>query len=131
MNIYFFISAVLGFIMGLIHSIMGERFFIPRLFQREDTNPMGSEAYVNRNTRISWHLTTIAWWNAAAILLVFSFRELDNSIWIVARIISNIFFLSGIFSMLGSRARNLSWVVFFLISLLAWWGTGWDLIYQQ
>lgn len=123
MNFYFFISAVLAFIMGLVHSLMGERYFLPRLFQREDLSSLGSEAYVNRNTRLAWHLTTIAWWNAAAILIVLSFRQLDQTTWIVVRIISNIFFLSGVFSFIGSRGRNLLWVVFMLISLLSWVGT--------
>ncbi|MFQ5584499.1 MAG: hypothetical protein ACE5GL_08715, partial [Calditrichia bacterium] len=115
--------AVLAFIMGLVHSLMGERYFLPRLFQREDLSAVGSEAYVNRNTRLAWHLTTIAWWNAAAILIVLSFRQLDQTTWIVVRIISNIFFLSGVFSFIGSRGRNLLWVVFMLISLLSWIGT--------
>lgn len=123
MNTYFLIAAILIFLMGLSHSIMGERFFLVRLFKREPLHHFGDAVFVNRTTRIAWHLTTIAWWNAAVILMVFAYRELDKTTFIAARIISNIFLLSGILSLVGSRGRHLSWVVFFLISLIAWLGT--------
>jgi len=123
MNAYFLIAAILIFLMGLSHSIMGERFFLVRLFKREPLHHFGDAVFINRTTRIAWHLTTVAWWNAAAILMVFAFREPDNTGFIAARIISNIFLLSGILSLAGSRGRHLSWVIFFLISLIAWLGT--------
>lgn len=123
MNAYFLVAAILIFLMGLSHSIMGERFFLVRLFKREPLHHFGDAVFINRTTRIAWHLTTVAWWNAAAILMVFAFRELDNTGFIAARIISNIFLLSGILSLAGSRGRHLSWVIFFLISLIAWLGT--------
>jgi hypothetical protein len=123
MNTYFFVAAILAFLMGLGHSIMGERYFLVRLFKREPLHHFGDAVFINRTTRIAWHLTTIAWWNAAAILTVFTFRELDNTTVIAARIISNIFLLSGLLSLVGSRGRHLSWVIFFAISLIAWLGT--------
>jgi hypothetical protein len=123
MNTYFFVAAILAFLMGLGHSIMGERYFLVRLFKREPLHHFGDAVFINRTTRIAWHLTTIAWWNAAAILTVFTFRELDNTTVIAARIISNIFLLSGLLSLVGSRGRHLSWIIFFAISLIAWLGT--------
>jgi len=123
MNTYFLIAAILIFLMGLSHSIMGERFFLVRLFKREPLHHFGDAVFINRTTRIAWHLTTIAWWNAAAVLIVLSFRPLDHTEFLVGRIISNIFLLSGILSLVGSRGRHLSWVVFFVISFLSWIGT--------
>lgn len=123
MNVYFIVAAVFTFFMGLAHSLMGERYFLPQLFKRDLPGDLGTAIYVNRTTRIAWHLTTIAWWNAALILLILAFREFDQSALIIGRIISNIFLLSGIVSLLGSRGRHISWVVFFLISLIAWLGT--------
>lgn len=123
MNTYFLIAAILIFLMGLSHSVMGERFFLVRLFKREPLHHFGDAVFINRTTRIAWHLTTIAWWNAAAVLIVLSFRPLDHTEFLVGRIISNIFLLSGILSLVGSRGRHLSWVVFFLISIISWLGT--------
>ncbi len=123
MNIYFLVAAALAFLMGLLHSVMGERFFLVRLLKREPLHHFGDAVYVNRTTRIAWHLTTIAWWNAAAILIILSLRSLDQTAFIVARIISNIFLLSGLLSLIGSRGRHLSWVIFLCISLVAWLGT--------
>jgi len=123
MNVYFLIAAGLAFAFGLTHTLLGERFFLPRLFQCKQPFDVGREEFVNRTTRTAWHLTTIAWWNAAAILTVLAFRPFDQTVLIIVRIISNIFLLSGILSLLISRARNLSWIVFFAISLVAWLGT--------
>ncbi len=123
MNLYLFIAAVLAFLMGIAHSIMGERYFLLHLFKRELPLNIGSELYINRTTRISWHLTTIAWWSAAAIMIVLSLRTLDQTAIIVVRIISNIFLLSGLLSLIGSRGRHLSWIVFFLIALISWLGS--------
>ncbi len=120
---HLFIAAILAFLIGLSHSLLGELFFLKRLFKREMPYHLGGELFVNRTTRIAWHLTTIAWWNAAAILIVLSFQPPTETVFIVARIISNIFLLSGIVSLIGSRGRHLSWIVFFLISGITWLGT--------
>lgn len=123
MNIFFFISGILAFIAGLAHSFLGERFFIPRFKIREQKLDVGTERFVNRTLRSVWHLFTLASWSTAALLIVFAFRELDDTTVIVARIISNFFLLSGVLSIFISHARQLIWLVFFIMSLLSWIGT--------
>ncbi len=122
MNTYFLVSAILTFLMALSHSVLGERFFLIRLFKRETPENIGNEQFLNRTTRTAWHLTAIAWCGIAAILVVLSFRSLDSTGIVISKIISVLFLISGLVSIIGSHGRHLSWIIFLLISLLVWLG---------
>ena len=123
MNLYFFISGVLAFLAGLGHSYIGEKHFLPRLRQCEDPDHFGVEGYVNRALRATWHFVTFALWSAAAILIIFSFRQFEPSMIIVFRIISNFYFFTGVYLLVLSRGRQVLWIVLFVISALIWIGT--------
>jgi len=122
MNIFFFLASMLTFLLGLTHSILGERFFLGRLFKREMPENIGNEQFLNRTTRTAWHLTSIAWIAIAVILAVLAFRSLDSTAIIIGRIISCFFLISSLVSLIGSRGRHLSWPIFFLISVFTWLG---------
>jgi len=123
MNIYFLISGILAFIVGFAHSFLGERFFLPRLRQKEQKMDIGTEKFVNRTLRGAWHLSTLASWSSAVILIVFALRPLDESIIIVVRVISNFYLFSGILSVFMSHGRHFVWIIFFILSLITWLGT--------
>jgi hypothetical protein len=123
MNTYFLISGILAFVVGLAHSFLGERFFLPRLRQKEAPVDVGTEIFVNRTLRGAWHLSTLACWSSAVILIVFAFRPLDDSIIIVMRVISNFYLFSGILSVFMSHGRHFIWIIFFVLSLVTWFGT--------
>ncbi|KAA3660645.1 MAG: hypothetical protein DWQ10_06215 [Calditrichaeota bacterium] len=123
MNIYFLVSGVGVIIVGLVHSLLGEVYFLPRLRQKEQKLDFGTEKFVNRTLRSTWHMSTLASWSSGVVLLVFAFRELDSTGIIVARIISNFYLFSGVFSIFSSHARQLIWLIFFILSLLTWMGT--------
>ncbi|KAA3610374.1 MAG: hypothetical protein D8M58_05840 [Calditrichaeota bacterium] len=123
MNTYFFISGILAFIVGFAHSLLGERFFLPRLRQKELKTDIGTEKFVNRTLRGAWHLATLASWSSAVLLIVFAFRPLDDSIIIVGRVMSNFYLFSGILSVFMSHGRHLVWIIFFILSLITWLGT--------
>ena len=123
MNTFFLISGILAFIVGFAHSYLGERFFLPRLRQKELKTDVGTEKFVNRTLRGAWHLATLASWSSAVLLIVFAFRPLDDSIVIVVRVISNFYFFSGVLSVFMSHGRHLVWIIFFVLSLITWLGT--------
>lgn len=54
-------AAILCFLIGLIHSCLGERFILIRLF-RGDRVPhlFGSGYFPKRTFRFAWHITTFA-----------------------------------------------------------------------
>ena len=55
---------------GLAHSILGERFILIRLFRRDLPRLFGTDLWTKRILRFAWHVTTIAWFGFAAVLVV-------------------------------------------------------------
>lgn len=115
-------AATLLLLTGLAHSILGERFVLERLFRRADLpRLLGDEALTSRTLWFAWHLTTIAWWGGAALLLTVadgavSARE-------VARIVSATFAASAAISFVIARAQHLSWAAFLAVAIAAWFAS--------
>jgi hypothetical protein len=125
MNFYFVIAAFLTLVIGLAHSWLGERYILMRLFRRENIPRLfGSDAFTKHTLRFAWHLTTVAWFGAAALLLILASYPLDASARMSSRVIAAIFLVSGVVALVGSRGRHLSWIVFLLIAGLVWMGAG-------
>jgi len=116
------IGTILLLIIGLIHSYLGEKYILIRLFRREDLPKLlGSDWFTKRVLRFAWHLTTLAWWGFAAILYVLSTPSVNvkNEILII---ITVVFALSGIVSLFFSRGKHLSWLFFFIIAAMSYYG---------
>lgn len=116
------IGTILLLIIGFIHSYLGEKYLLIRLFRRENLPKLlGSDWFTKRVLRFAWHLTTLAWWGFAGILYVLSTPSVNiqNEILII---ITLVFALSGIVSLLFSRGKHLSWLVFFIIAATSYYG---------
>jgi hypothetical protein len=123
MNFYFVFAAVLTLAIGLAHSWLGERYILRRLFRRQNIPHLfGSDAFTKRTLRFAWHLTTIAWFGAAALIFILASSPPDASARMLSRVIAATFLVSGVVALVGSRGRHLSWVVFLLIAGLVWMG---------
>ncbi len=117
MNFYFEAAAVLALAIGLAHSWLGERYILMRLFRRQNIPHLyGSDDFTKRTLRFAWHLTTVAWFGAAALLLILSSFPLDSSVRILSSVIAATFMASSVVALIGSRGRHLSWVVFLIIA---------------
>jgi hypothetical protein len=125
MNFYFVVAAFLTLVIGVAHSWLGERYILVRLFRRQNIpHLLGSDAFTKRTLRFAWHLTTIAWFGAAALLLVLASSPLDASARMLSGVIAATFLASAVVALAGSRGRHLSWIVFLLIAALVWMGAG-------
>lgn len=71
------IAALLLIFIGLAHSYLGERFILVRLFKRQLPKLFGSDAFTKQVLRFAWHLTTVAWFGYAAILITLAFEAAD------------------------------------------------------
>ena len=124
MNFYFVAAAVLAFAIGLAHSWLGERYILMRLFRRQNIpHLLGSDAFTKRTLRFAWHLTTVAWFGAAALLLILASFPLDASARMLSRVIATTFLANAFVALIGSRGRHLSWIAFLAIAGLAWIGS--------
>jgi len=122
MNNYYLIAAILTLLMAITHSLMGEKYFLVQLFQRDYPPELMGAKFVNRTIRIAWHLTSISWAAAGIILIVLALNPVMPMGGIFARIIAVCFLLSALLSAIGSHGRHLSWIIFVLIAVLAWLG---------
>ncbi len=122
MNTFYLIAAILAILMAITHSLMGEKYFLVQLFQRDYPPELMGARFVNRTTRIAWHLTAISWCAAGVMLLILSFHPQMACARIFAHIVAVWFLLSALLSGIGSHGRHLSWIVFVLIAIFTWVG---------
>lgn len=118
MNTALYIAALLAVSVGLVHSALGERYILVRLFRRDDLPKLfGGTDFTTRTLRFAWHITTIAWWGFAAILL----RLANGSVSAqnIALIIGITFLVTGFITLVISRAKHLAWPVFLFIGGVA------------
>ena len=110
-------AAILIFLLGLAHSILGERYILVRLFKRDNLpKVLGSTEFTARTLRFAWHVTTITWWGLAAILWHGASDPLSPHF--VIRVIGYTSIVCGLLPLLYTRGRHLSWLVFFAIGAL-------------
>ncbi|MCZ2721565.1 hypothetical protein O1D97_07840 [Marinomonas sp. 15G1-11] len=120
------IGTILLLIIGIIHSYLGEKYLLIRLFRRDDLPKLlGSDWFTKRVLRFAWHLTTLAWWGFAAILYVLSNPTVNvqNEILII---IAVVFALSGVVSFSFTRGKHLSWLFFFTIAAISYYGVAYS-----
>ncbi|MCA0177584.1 MAG: hypothetical protein LCH73_15075 [Proteobacteria bacterium] len=110
-------AAFIVFATGCAHSYLGERFLLVRLLKRDNLPRLfGGTAFTAGTLRFAWHLTTVAWW-AMALLLVFASRaELSTAT--VLRVIGGAALVSAAFPIVFTRGRHLSWVAFLIVAAL-------------
>jgi len=112
------VAAALAFAVGLAHSILGEKFILIRLFRRPDLPRLfGSSDFTVRTLRFAWHLTSVAWWGLAAVLVLLARPTLDHAA--VGLVVGGTFLVHFAVALVGSRGRHLAWVAFLAIGLLA------------
>ena len=115
------VAAFLAFSVGVAHSVLGERYILIRLFRRSDLPKLfGGTEFTTRTLRFAWHLTTIAWWGAAALFFSLAQAPLTSSR--VSVILGIMFLLTTLVTFVVSRGRHLAWPVFLTIAVIAFYG---------
>lgn len=112
------VAASLVFLIGLAHSYLGERYLLIPLLRRENLPRLfGSDFFTKRTLRFAWHLTSIAWWGLAAVLLILAAPGADPRRHLLL-VIALVFLVHGLVALVFSRGRHLSWIVFWAIATL-------------
>jgi len=113
-------GAFLAIFLGLVHSYLGERYILIRLFKKELPKLLGSDWFTKRVLRFAWHLTTVAWWGFAAILFMLSSPSEDIQQQILM-VIAAVFLISGLFSAAFTKGKHISWIFFWSIAGLSFY----------
>lgn len=110
-----FIAAVLLLFIGVVHSYLGERYILTRLLKTELPKLFGSDIFTKQVLRFAWHLTTVAWFGFAAILIILAF-EMPDFFTALLYITSVVFFVSGAMSFGYTKGRHYSYIVFWFVA---------------
>jgi len=110
------VGSFLLIVIGLVHSYLGEKYILIRLFKRENLPKLlGSDWFTKRVLRFAWHITTLAWWGFAVILYFLS-QPSENLRSEILITIAVVFALSGFVSLFFSHGKHVSWLFFFSIA---------------
>src|SRR5262245_57775213 len=69
MNLWLLLAAVLTFLLGATHSVLGQRLIMRPLFGTQLPKLLGSSRFMRRTVGFAWHLTTVLLWGMAVLLL--------------------------------------------------------------
>lgn len=120
MSSYFWIAVVLMAALALVHSVLGERYILIRLFRRADLPKLfGSDDFTKRTLRFAWHLTSVVWLGVAALIFWLAEGDAAGAL----RVIAVTALVSAIVAAVGSRFRHLSWMVFLVVGAAIWFGS--------
>jgi len=112
----YYLAAVLLIAIGLAHSYLGERYILIRLFRKDDLPKLyGGTKFTKSTLRFAWHLTTVAWFGFALVLIHLSGDSVSENV--IGNIIALTFLVHGIVSLVGSKGRHFSWPVFLVIGI--------------
>lgn len=114
-------AAALTVVLGMGHSLLGERYMLRPLFRLEGLPViLGSVEQTRGVLRLAWHVTSLAWWGLATMMAYMYFVANAVSLpflWITAAV----FGASGIASLAASKGKHKSWAFFFAIAALNSW----------
>jgi hypothetical protein len=118
MSVALYAAAVLCGAVGAAHSYLGERYILTRLLRRDNLPKLfGGDAFTKQTLRFAWHLTTLAWWGFAALLVLIARDALTNAS--AAWVLAAVFLPSAVLTAGFTRGRHLAWIVFLLVGLIA------------
>lgn len=104
-------------LIGVAHTYLGERYILVRLFRRDNLPHLfGGEEFTKNTLRFAWHLTSLAWFGFAAILICLA--NTNVSLVVVGNIIGVTFLLHSFLSLVIAKARHFSWYVFLAIGVI-------------
>lgn len=126
MNFYLVIAAIVAFLVGLVHSVLGEKLIFCRLRKGRVVPTNGGTLLQERHVRIlwaSWHVLTVFGWSIAAVLLwlslhsssPYSTRFFENAVVIAMLAGSTLVFF-------GTKARHPGWVGLLAVAVFVWLG---------
>ena len=115
-------AALLTIAIGIAHSWLGERYILLRLFRRGNLPKLfGGETFTRNTLRFAWHLTSVAWWGFALILIVMAGGP--PALQTLGLIIGVTFLVHSVITLIASRGKHFAWPVFLAIGSLTIYAT--------
>ncbi|MBN1475053.1 MAG: hypothetical protein JW914_10580 [Syntrophaceae bacterium] len=120
MEILLYTASFFAFAIGVVHSFLGERYILVRLIRRDNLPRLfGGTEFTARTLRFAWHLTTIAWWGFAAIIILLARQSFTMQN--ISLVLALTFLATGATTLIISRGRHLAWIVFLFIGCVCFY----------
>jgi hypothetical protein len=126
MNAALAAAAALTIVIGLVHSVLGERLVFSRLRQGTLVPTQGGTLLRGHHVRIlwaTWHVVTVLGWGVAAVLLLLAAEPVLGPLHVaLLQIIALAMMASGALVLLGTRGRHPGWIGLMGVAGLTWIG---------
>jgi len=123
MKVMLLFAGVLSALIGIAHSVLGEKLVLGPLFERGDVPKLlGSTSFARHTLRFTWHLTTVLLLGIGAVVVIFSLSPSYPQSACIIRVLAATFAVCSLLSLIGARAKHFSWWVFLIIAVLLWLG---------
>ena len=123
MKVMLLFAGVLSALIGIAHSVLGEKLVLGPLFERGDVPKLlGSTSFARHTLRFTWHLTTVLLLGIGAVVVIFSLSPSYPQSACIIRVLAATFAVCSLLSLIGARAKHFSWWVFLIIAVLLWFG---------
>ncbi len=123
MNGYFAAAGVLAFIVGLVHSILGEVLVFSRMRAAGLVPTNGGTVLRERHVRIlwaTWHVVTAIGWGMAALLIWLSRASMGHATQsIIVLLLVASMTASSLLVLVGTRGRHPGWLGLLGVAVLA------------
>jgi branched-subunit amino acid ABC-type transport system permease component len=114
MNFYLLSAGALAFVVGYIHSVLGERLIFSRMRNRGLIPTQGGQLIHESHVRIlwaTWHVVTAIGWGLAAILVWYSLPASPVSMPAAVGVaVAMAMLVSSRLVLVGTRGRNPGWL---------------------
>jgi len=112
----FYLAAIFIFLVGAAHSYLGEKYILTRLFRKKDLPKLfGGTEFTKNTLRFAWHITTLAWFGLALVLIYLASGEITKQV--IGNTIGLTFLIHFLVALIASKGKHLSWIAFLVISV--------------
>jgi hypothetical protein len=123
MSVMLLVAGLLSALIGIAHSVLGEKLVLGPLFRRGDLPKLlGSETFTRQTLRFTWHLTTVLLLGIGAAVMALALTPLEPQSACSIHVLAITFAVCSLLSLIGARAKHFSWWVFLIIAVLLWFG---------
>lgn len=126
MNTYLVTAAATAFVVGLVHSVLGEVLIFRRLRLRGLVPTNGGNVLGERHVRIiwaTWHIVTVFGWCLGAVLLRLSLpASQTGSALFIEQAIVLASLAAAVLVFVGTRAKHPGWIGLLVMAVCTWLG---------
>ena len=126
MNNYSASAPALTVLVGLVHSLLGERLVFSRMRQGQLVPTNGGSVLRQPHVRIiwaSWHALSVLGWAIAAAIFLLAAQPLSELHTSLLHVMALAMLVSAALVLYGTNARHPGWLGLLAVAVLTWLGT--------